>query len=760
MVSLVAAAGLGKSRLVAEILHRGREVGFFGVGGECEAYGVNTSYLVWQPIWRALLGIDPDWEPDVQIRRLESRIDAIDPALVRRVPLLGAVLNLAIPDNPLTQGFDAKLRKTSLESLLTDCLVGLARAQPLLIVLEDCHWLDPLSLDLLELLAQAIANLPVLIVLAYRPLELARLREARISTLEYHVEIPLGELQPAELAELARARLGQLPDAQTRGAPKGHPPQALIDRVTAQAEGNPFYLEELVNFIRYNGIDPYDPFALNQLELPTSLQSLVLSRLDQLAESEKTALKVASVIGRVFRDAWLWGVYPDLGAPARVVDDLARLSEREFTVAVPGEGEPAHSFKHIITHNVVYESLLHTVRADLHAQVGVYIEQTYPDRPAQFVDLLAFHFDHSELTDKRRAYLRRAGEAAQAAYANEAAIDYYRRVLPLLDERERVEVLLKLGGVLRVVGQWEQAASRYDEALTLATAAGNRSAAAWCRVAAGELLRMQGQYADAWTQFTQARAVFEALDDRPGVAQVLHVGGTLAAQQGDYATAAERYNTSLHLRQQLHDRDGEARLFSNLAIIAEYQGDLAAALHLNRRSLAIRRDLGDRATIANSVNNLGNVLLAQGDLAPARANLEEAVALQREIGDRWGLANALNNLGNAARAQADYAEARRLYTESLTINRALGDRWALAYLLEDLGCLAALEGDAERSLVLVSAAATLRTVIGAPLPPADQDKLDRMVAPARAALGDAAAVVTRRGESLALNEALDFALTH
>ena len=220
LVSLVAAAGLGKSRLVAEIIRRGSQAGFRCAGGECEAYGVNTSYLVWQPIWRTLLGIDPDWEPAAQIDRLEQRIAAIDPALARRVPLLGTVLNLAIPDNQLTQGFDAKLRKASLESLLADVLVGLAREQPLLLALEDCHWLDPLSHDLLEVLGQAAADLPVLILLAYRPLELERLREARVSTLDYHVEIPLGELQPAELAELARARLGQLPDAQSATRPR------------------------------------------------------------------------------------------------------------------------------------------------------------------------------------------------------------------------------------------------------------------------------------------------------------------------------------------------------------------------------------------------------------------------------------------------------------------------------------------------------------------------------------------------------------
>ena len=112
-------------------------------------------------------------------------------------------------------------------------------------------------------------------------------------------------------SNLARQRLAQLPSAR----PREEIPQFLINRMIQQAEGNPFYLEELVNFIRYRGIDPYDKYALTQLELPTSLQSLVLSRLDQLGEGQKITLKVASVIGRVFRAAWLWGVYPDLGGP-------------------------------------------------------------------------------------------------------------------------------------------------------------------------------------------------------------------------------------------------------------------------------------------------------------------------------------------------------------------------------------------------------------------------------------------------------------
>ena len=181
IISLVGEAGLGKSRLAAEAIHRAHGRGFTVYGGECESYGLNTSYLVWQPIWRALFGLEPDWPEARQIRALTSRVQAFDAALARRTPLLGAVLGLAIADNDLTRSFDAKLRKSSLETLLADVLAAMARDLPILLVLEDCQWLDSLSHDLLEVISRSIAGLPVLILLAYRPVELERLQEPRVT---------------------------------------------------------------------------------------------------------------------------------------------------------------------------------------------------------------------------------------------------------------------------------------------------------------------------------------------------------------------------------------------------------------------------------------------------------------------------------------------------------------------------------------------------------------------------------------------------
>src|SRR5262249_15422802 len=148
-----------------------------------------------------------------------------------RMPLLGAVLGLSLPDNEFTRAFDAKLRKVSLESLLVDCMRAQARAAPLLLVLEDCHWLDPLSHDLLETIGRAIADLPVLLVLTSRPTHTQAPPAPLLSQLRYFTEIRMVDFQPQEAEQLISLKLVQLYDLYTEVSPE------LVKQITARAEG-------------------------------------------------------------------------------------------------------------------------------------------------------------------------------------------------------------------------------------------------------------------------------------------------------------------------------------------------------------------------------------------------------------------------------------------------------------------------------------------------------------------------------------------
>ncbi len=307
VVGISAEAGMGKSRLVAEAIRLAQEQGVVAYGGECQSYGSTASYLVWQDIWRGLFALEEGWTVEQQIQTLETTLARIDPALVPRVPLLGTVLNLSIPDTDLTRSFDAKLRKSSLEALLVDCMRARAAQAPLLLVLEDCHWIDALSEDLVEALGRAAANLPVLLVQSYRPRDIRSLSGHRMEVLKHFTEIKLSYFSAQEAAQLIQLKLEQL-----SGARLGVPAE-VIERITARADGNPFYIEELINYIRDRDIDPLDTAAMAHMDLPTSLHSLILSRIDRLGEREKVVLKVASVLGRRVQADWLSGAYGQLG---------------------------------------------------------------------------------------------------------------------------------------------------------------------------------------------------------------------------------------------------------------------------------------------------------------------------------------------------------------------------------------------------------------------------------------------------------------
>lgn len=751
IVGLVAEAGMGKSRLVAEIIRlaTGRQI--IGYGGECQSYGTNISYLVWQPLWSGFFELDPGWDLPDQIRQLETQLANIDPALLPRLPLLGAVLSLPIPDNDLTRSFDAQLRKTSLESLLVDCLRVRARENPYLFVLEDLHWLDPLSHDLLEIVGRAIVDLPVLLILAYRPPQLERLQAPRVEQLAHFTPVPLADFSPQEAERLISLKLEQFFGAEVQASP------ALIDRITDRAQGNPFYIEELLNYLQDQGIDPQDSDLLEQLQLPTSLHSLILSRIDQLTERQKSTIKIASVIGRLFIAAWLWGIYPELGAPENIKTDLETINRLDLVPMDKPEPELTYIFKHIVTQEVAYESLPYATRAMLHNRIGQFIEQNYAGKLDQFIDLLAFHYDHSENTAKKKEYLRRAGEAAQEEYNNQAAIHYYQRVLPLLSPEEQVPVMLKLGRVLQLQGRWDEAQDRFSQALALAEQEGDRLAQAWCETDMGRLLWQKGLFVEALEWLERARVVFDDLQDQAGVGEIWHYEGTIAAQQGNLEEARRLWEQSLAVRKELGDTVNIANLFSNLAIAARNRGDHQESQRLNEQALELRYELGDRRAIALSLNNLGQLLTDMGQYEPARTQLEVAVDLQREIGDRFQLANALHTLANALRNAGDYAAAREKYDESLGMLWELGERWMLAYVLEDMGGLAALRGYPERALRLVGAATGLREETGSSLSPAEQDMLDKMLGPARQILGQAAGPLETEGRAMSVEQAVAYA---
>lgn len=745
LIGIRGEAGLGKSRLLAEVIHLANQRHLFGYGGEAQSFGSMSSYHAWHSVWRGFFNLESTDPLEVQIQKLESQLGSIDTTLLSRLPLLGPVLNIPIPENDLTRSLDSKLRKASLETLLVDSLRHRAARGPVFIAMENGHWLDPLSQELLAVIGRGISDIPVLLVIAYRPQGAHEPVVASLSSSPHFSEVQLAPFTPTETEELIRLKLESWSSGEAQA------PAGMVEHISQRSEGNPFYIEEILNFLHDRGFSGLD-------ELPSSLHSLILTRIDQRTESQRLTLKLASVIGRMFIAAWLWGAFPELSDPKEVVADLEALNQVDLTTRDASDPELAYLFKHIVTQEVAYDSLPFTTRAILHDQVGQFIEVTFPNRLDQFLDLLAFHYSHSGNIAKKRSYLLKAGEAAQAKYANQAAIDYYQQLLPWLDNPERIPVMLKLGQVLEVIGEWSQAASLYQEAQSIAVASSDQSQQAHCLAAMGELLRKRGDYDGALLHLKQAQVLYEQVGDQTGLGQVLHYAGTVAAQKGEYPLAIDLYQQSLVIRRELNDGQGIAALLSNLGILARYQGDLEGARRLSQEALHIRQETGDRWGIAISLNNLGNQALDEKDFSSARAYLEQALAIQREVGDKYNLANALNNLGNVAREQGDFDASWDLYRQSLRLNAELGASWQLAYVLEDMGLMAVAARQPQRALRLIGAAAALRDAHGSPPAPNEQARLDQALEQARRALEPARAQSAwDEGRQMSLEAAIHYA---
>jgi adenylate cyclase len=751
IVGISADAGMGKSRLVAEFVRSARRRGLFVGFGECQSFGTATPYFVWREIWRRLLRVD-DTQPETrQVEQIVAEVAAVEPALTARAPLLGGLVGVDIADSELTRGFDAKLRKASLESLLAELLRGRAVHEPIVLVLEDCHWIDELSRDLLEVLARVAAGLPVLIVLAYRPAAAVG-GGLGLERLPAFGETRLDRLGQDEATALIASKLTQVVGDERDPSP------ALVVLVTDRSGGNPFYIEELISFIAGRGINLADERAVRDVELPESLHSLILGRIDTIGEEPRRTLKVASVVGRVFELPVLPGAYPELGSEPDVTANLETLRDADL-VNLDREADRAWMFKHVATQEVAYESLPFAVRSMLHGRIGDYLERAAGDAVDQHLDLLAHHFWRSDDQPRKVEYLRRAALAAQASYANAAAIDYFDRLVPLLDPAGRVATMLRLAKVLQVVGELGRAEATATEARALAGELGELEQGAWADASLAETAKRQSRFEEATARLDAAITRFREVGAEAGVGDMLHLAGVIAQLQGDYASAQLRYEESRAVRETLGDWAGVATTDGNLAILAEFAGDYPRALEINDSALELRRRIGDRRGIGIGEMNAGYYRILNTDLESARSHLEEALRLCLELGDRAMIAHATFTLGNAERDLGDHWSAATRYAEALQLQRELDDRFSLTFIVEDVGVLLARAGEEERGFELLGGAEAVRAQIGSPRPPTLEVELAGYFEAARATIGsELADAAIARGRGWTFDEAIDAAL--
>jgi predicted ATPase/class 3 adenylate cyclase len=770
VLAVVADAGMGKSRLLAEGVRLALRQGFTGYGGATAGDDGRTPYRPWHGVWAALLELGPAPSPRLHARAVEAAVARLAPDHAEAWPLLGAALGLALADNDFTRGLAPKDRKALLETVLVQALASAAHeaAQEgggVLLVLEDLHAADALSLDLLVAVSRAIATLPVLLLLSQRPPAgadqpdvLRRLAAARLSETPVG-RIELAGLDAAQSEQLIRAKLAALFPERT-----GAVPAALIERVVERAQGNPFCVEELLNHLHDRGLDPRHADTVQALDWPVSLHLLVLSRLDRLSVPQQLELKVASVIGRQFALATVFACHPAAGSLDALCVDLRELTRLGLTAEVPDEPDLSFLFKHRVTLEVAYASIAQTSRVQLHEQVARYLMARHPESPAWLAPTLAHHWARAERPDQAWPHLQRAAEQAAAAYANAQALAAFEQVLAWLPAdalRERIDILSRCEALhdlmgshaerRRVLADLDAAADRIaagDEAARLcrrialrraaleldvgdfAAAARGAQAALGAAEAAGaagpadpahdiEALLLLARAMFSAGQAEQARAPLERARDLAHAhglagkaAHTLARLGLVEWQTGHYDAAERLLLDALPALRATGDLRGELDVLNNLGVVAKSRARFGQAVSRYEQAQAIARRIGDRSGEAVLLNNMGSAALAAGDFHRAAQDAERAAQIWTALNEPSQLGAALCNRAEAHRELGQYEAARTVGEQALALLRASGLRRIEATVLENLGRVAAAEGDHERAMQSFGTALALAREIG------------------------------------------------
>jgi class 3 adenylate cyclase/tetratricopeptide (TPR) repeat protein len=466
VVFISGVAGIGKSRLLHEFRRSSLSKGVTLIEGNCISYGRVIPYLPIIDVIKHNFAVEEGDNDARIIRRVDEGTADWEKSAQATVPYLKFLLNVD-PGDPTVAVMDPMERKAGILDSLRALLLQESRHQPLLVIVEDLHWIDKNSAEALTALVDMIGSLPVLMVLSYRPSFTHSLGER-----SYYNRLALGHLARGESEFLAEGML-QVPSL----------PQQVKQLITSKAEGNPFFIEEVTKSLLESGIlsktnGTYSVGRpIEEVRIPDTIQEIILSRIDRLEQKAKEALQLASVIGREFTVQLLDRI-SDM--EAHVDETLDELKLLELIYQKDYFPELSYMFKHALTHDVAYNTLLLERRKVLHCFIGAAIEDLYADRLSEHYEALAHHYYEGEDWAKALDYQVQSGDKAAASYANQDALDYYAQALEVCAKlgapalETAASVAQKRGFLNTTIGEFQGAAADFNQMQVTARSLGDR----------------------------------------------------------------------------------------------------------------------------------------------------------------------------------------------------------------------------------------------------------------------------------------------
>jgi class 3 adenylate cyclase/tetratricopeptide (TPR) repeat protein len=664
VVFLAGEAGIGKSRLLLEF-RRSLPEDAAWIEGHCISYGRNIPYLPIIDLLKARYGVEEGDDEARIIERVNAGTAHWDETARAGIPYLKYLLNVDPGDSSVLE-MDAMARRAGIFDALRASAIQNAGENGSVMVVEDLHWVDEMSEEALAAVVDVIASVPMLLLLTHRPGYVHSLGERG-----HFSRVALRHLPPEESAAMAEGVLNT-----------SSLPAELCTLVTSKTEGNPFYIEELTRSLlesgvlqRHNGGYSLER-PIDQIQVPDTIQEVILSRIDRLERQGKEAIQLASVIGREFTVRLLERISEVRAGLDHVLGDLKSLELIYEKAYLP---EISYMFKHALTHDVAYSTLLLERRKGLHQLVAAAVEELYSDRLAEQYETLAHHYYEGADWEKALDYLHKAAVKAAAAYANQDALGYFERALEAAERLGDVpletlaEIYSGKAEVCFVINEWNQAVASYSTLVELARNAGDRTIEGMALGGLGfsYVLAHDFEAADA-AAADAMRAANELDDDAVRVGAMMTIT-FLEALRGRPAGAVEYAERTSALARKT-DQPFYECFCDELFILGYSWRSLHELAHRNAlEGVARAEHYGLADPLAFNKWAQGVAFASNGRYSDAIVGLEDAIAFCERIGDKAVRSRCWNTLGWVHGELCDFGPAVEFNQTGLDLADELGD---------------------------------------------------------------------------------------
>jgi predicted ATPase len=763
IVMISGEAGIGKTRLVEEIFEYCKTEGMIVLTGKCFFREGGDPYLPFVEAINDYVRQSRAQEEDVNIPAgLGSMISHETSRDIIPMGLMGMGIegNETVEEETPTSAVDFTLERDRMFETVFNFFSNISKKQPLIFFLDDLHWADSATLQLLYYLARSIREARVLFVGAYRPEEIETLGEThplteaiqRMTRENLVVKIQLKRLSVEETQAVIDSMFER------------RMPKKMAELLYKETEGNPYFIEEVVKSLVDSGVVDGDAaegdIDISGVKIPSSVTDLISRRIEQLDEETRKVLDYSSVVGNEFN---YYVLLKTTGMDEEeLVEGLDKLMDLKLVSEDPSGGGENYGFTHNMTREVVYRNLSRAKRRLMHKKVGKSLEEIYKGREDAVCYALAYHFTQAADMGRALDYSLTSGEKAMSIFAFDEAQNYYRKALEGIgmvevDETtagKEVLILNRLGEIASIQGDWRGALRNHYEAIRLCEGEDLDLQQSLAYRMVGKIEMQRSEWKIAIESFERALKISERIKDHRGLADAfsglawiswkvgdhektliysnraienakrikneslvakayIDIGNSYNELLSNYDMALEYYENALRiLERDKTDMEQLPRAYNNIGDVYMKLEQFEKAIDYFKKVLDITEKTGDIKLKAFGTSNVGECLSRMGEFDEAKPYIDEALKMFEKVDNRYMISQMYHIYGVCAKGKEQWDEAIRNFDIALKIQEEHNLPWALAMTNLEYGIVLKAKGEKEKAIPMLEKALAIFQRLG------------------------------------------------